>query len=227
MRRTAPWVGLLVLASLLPAFAADDQDDPPAKTTAKHKKDSKPLTSGKTLKGKLINLEGSQRYLTVQVTNKIPQQNAQAAQQLANLQQQIAVARARRDVNQINNLTIEMAKHQRNLVTYKDDVQKYELEAPEDMKVRTMLLPVEYDDKGKPRALTDKEKKALKGPDPKLPGYDADFESLKNDQTVEVYLIKSKDSPKPKTKDKDGDLVDDTSDKPKIAMIVILAEAKK
>ena len=70
--------------------------------------------------------------------------------------------------------------------------------------------------------LTDKEKRELKGPDPTLPGYTGDFDSLKVDQTVQVYVAKQ--PPKSKTKDSDADSTDST--RPKIAMIVIPAEGK-
>src|SRR5437899_8182941 len=100
---------------------------------------------------------------------------------------------------QVNRLQLEIEKARRNL--FKDETQKIELDAPENMKVRTMVLPVEVDDKGKPRKLTEKEKRELKGPDPMLPGYTGDFDSLKPDQIVEVYLAKQ--PPKSKAKEND------------------------
>jgi hypothetical protein len=50
-----------------------------------------------------------------------------------------------------------------------------------------------------------------------------DFDNLKSDQTVEVFLAKQ--PPKSKAKDKDADNAEST--RPRIAMIVILAEAQK
>jgi len=68
----------------------------------------------------------------------------------------------------------------------------------DDVKVRTLNLPVQYDDKGKPKkAYTAKEKKELKG-DPKLPGYSAGFEDLKVKQIVEVTLVRKKIDKNPK-----------------------------
>src|SRR5438093_192788 len=74
----------------------------------------------------------------------------------------------------------------------KDENQKVELQAADDLKVRTLLLPVEYDDAGKVRKLSDKELRELRGPDPKLPGYAADFDSLKPEQIVDIYVAPPK-----------------------------------
>jgi len=225
------WGGANALLALLMVFssALAEQDAPAAKDTStksdssKDKKAAKPkpITAKPHFPAKLIQVEGAQRYLTVQVTQKIPQQNLQAAANLANLRGQLLTTR---DPNQIRNISNDIARNQQNLVTYKDDVQKLEIEAPDDMKVRTRILPVEYDDNGKVRELTEKEKKELRGPDPSLPGYTADFDSLKPDQMVEVYLAKQDPSSNPKPKDKKG-----TGDQPRLKalMIVINSEPVK
>ncbi|HLN30870.1 MAG TPA: hypothetical protein VK395_24230 [Gemmataceae bacterium] len=230
MRCCFRWGGAKALLALLLIFSSAfaEQDVPASKDTStksssKDKKEPKPkpITSKPRFPAKLIQVEGAQRYLTVQVTQKIPQQNLQAAANLANLRGQLLTTR---DPNQIRNISNDIARNQQNLVTYKDDVQKLEIEAPDDMKVRTRILPVDYDDKGKVRRLTEKEKKELRGPDPSLPGYTADFDSLKPDQMVEIYLAKSDSSSNPKPKDKKG-----TSDQPRLKalMIVINSEPQK
>ncbi len=61
----------------------------------------------------------------------------------------------------------------------------------DDVKIRTTNPPVQYDDKGKKKVYTAKEKKELKG-DLKLPGYTAGFEDLKVNQIVEVTLVRRK-----------------------------------
>src|SRR6202011_1394644 len=111
------------------------------------------------------------RIFTVRVTTKIPQDNAGAAQNIANLQRQLV---GNRDPNSIRSIQVEIMKNQQNLVTFKVDVKRIDCFASDDMKVRTLLLPVEYDDKGKPKKLTEKEKRALKGSDLRAPGYEAD-----------------------------------------------------
>jgi hypothetical protein len=68
----------------------------------------------------------------------------------------------------------------------------------DDLKVRSQEPPVAYDDKGNKKKYTAKEKKELRGPDPKLPGYTAGFEDLKVNQIVEVWLVyKKSDKTKP------------------------------
>jgi hypothetical protein len=61
----------------------------------------------------------------------------------------------------------------------------------DDVKVRTKNPPVAYDDKGNKKKYTAKELKELKG-DAKLPGYAAEFSDLKQNQVVEVSLVRKK-----------------------------------
>jgi hypothetical protein len=91
-----------------------------------------------------------------------------------------------------------------------------DLTPAEDMIVRTNFVPVEFDEKGKPRKRTQKELKELKG-DPKLPGYQADASALKRGQEVTCYL----ETPK-KTGKKDEDAL--TDNKPKVRLVLITAE---
>src|SRR5439155_20913538 len=110
-----------------------------------------------------------------------------------------------------------------------------ELQATDDMKVRTLQLPLDFDEKGRPKKYTNKEIQELRGPDQRLPGYTADFDSLKPEQTVKVYLAKKKavaapaPAAPPKGKDKDKDKDDDKpgAERPEIAMVVILTEPRK
>jgi hypothetical protein len=92
-----------------------------------------------------------------------------------------------------------------------------DLTPAEDMIVRTSFVPVEFDEKGKPRKRTQKELKELKG-DSKLPGYQADASALKRGQQVTCYLEIKKKSGK---KDDTDALVDS---KPKVRLILITAE---
>jgi len=66
----------------------------------------------------------------------------------------------------------------------------------DDVKVRTKNPPVAYDDKGNKKRYTPKELKELKG-DSKLPGYNAGFEDLKNNQIVQVTLVRKKGDKNP------------------------------
>lgn len=227
MRRNLPWLrSMMLFVLLLPALWAADDPDATAKPDAKDKKQvEKLIKSGKGFIGKLIKVDGDHHSLTVEVTYKTTKQDPQVVQNLANLQLQLV--EAQRSTNPVDRLRrmgqirVDIERNERNL--YKDATQQIELDAPENMKVRTMVLPVELDDKGKPRKLTEKEKRELKGPDPTLPGYLGDMDSLKLDQTVQVYLAKQ--PPKSKAKEKDADNTEST--RPKIAMLVILTETTK
>jgi len=68
----------------------------------------------------------------------------------------------------------------------------------DDVKVRTNILPVERDEKGKTKRLTAEEKHKLKGDDPKLPGYTAELSSLHRGQVVEVHVSRLKGTPQKK-----------------------------
>jgi hypothetical protein len=79
-----------------------------------------------------------------------------------------------------------------------------------DLQVRVMVLPPRFDDEGKIKAYTEEEKKALKGENPKLPGYEAKMSDLHANDIVRIRLwrpIKEKstvavtDSEKDKPKD--------------------------
>jgi hypothetical protein len=220
MPRAIFGTGLGALLLFVSLGSADDTKDTPAKKEPPKKTArEKPLKTDSFV-GKLIRVEGSQRTLAVRVTAKIPQENTGAAQNIANLKVQLLTAR---DPASIRNISVELAKNQANLINYKDQSKDVELEVADNLKVRTLLEPVEYDDKGKPRRLTAKERADLKGADPKLPGYEADFDSLKVDQTVTVYVPQKKASGKSKVKD----LVFDSKEKLKAVMIVINKEPSK
>jgi len=114
----------------------------------------------------------------------------------------------------------------------------------DDVKVRTNILPVERDEKGKTKRLTVEEKHKLKGDDPKLPGYTAELSSLHRGQVVEVHVSRLKGMPQKKLsageKDKSA-AADKTSPKDKgkgkeqhksidrdllVTMIVIMSEGQ-
>jgi hypothetical protein len=106
-----------------------------------------------------------------------------------------------------------------------------EVRPSDDVKVRILQPPADFDEKGRPKRYTAKELKELKGTDPKLPGYTADFESLKADQIVKLYLATRKEAkgasrPKTRKKGKEED-ASEADNKPEVTMVVIIAEPKK
>jgi hypothetical protein len=197
----------------LPALAADDEKP------SKEKKDAadKMVASGQ-VPGKLLRWGSETKTITLQVTVQVP--NPGGLQTLANLQAQLADAS--RDPNPVNrakrvaDVERQMALHQKDGV--KNETHDIELQPSDDLIVRWKTPPTVLDDKGRPKKLTDKEKRDLKGDNPKLPGYTASKEDLKNDQLVTVYLSKKKDAKKDKEAEKDN--------KPVVTMIVIEYDPK-
>src|SRR5262249_51831568 len=113
----------------------------------------------------------------------------------------------------------------RSLYTPKHE--NVELQSADDIKVRLKNPPPLFDDKGKPKRYTKKELDDLKGPDKKLPGYAADFENLRNDQIVEIQLVKKKDASKPSAGAKEKTKEPKIEAKPVVAMITIIADTAK
>jgi hypothetical protein len=141
---------------------------------------------------------------------------ASRAQQLAQLQADISINLPRLQANTIRYVTKDI-----------------KLRAADDLVVRTNILPLDYDDKGRPKKYTKKELEELRG-DKSLPGlYKSEFEALRDGQVVMVYLAKGQASPVPKTKKdaKKGIVVlpppeNALRQTPEVVLIVILAEPK-
>jgi hypothetical protein len=208
-----PAVCVLVAILASPLVAADDDK------VAKDKKDAaeKKVATGQ-VPGKLIHWGSDSKSISLQVTVQVP--NPGGLQTLANLQVQLADAS--RDPNPVNrarrvaDLEGQIAIHQKDAV--KNENHDIELQPGDDLIVRWRNLPVVLDEKGKPKRLTEKEKKELKGDNPKLAGYNASKEDLRNDQLVTVYLSKKKETKETK-KDKEAE-------KPVVTMIVIEYDPK-
>jgi hypothetical protein len=206
----------------LPGSQAQERkgDSPKATSEEKNVTKEKKL-SGTKVTGKLIKLDTNERSFTVQL--KIAKENQSAIQNIANLEVQLRNAIRNRDKGGIANAGVELEKNKANLVTYVDGP-PVDFFTDDNFKVRTMIAPVEFDEKGKPRKLTEKEKKALKGPDPKAPGFVADFDSLKQGQLVDVYLPKTKRSAEKKKPAKGEDEPANSKERLKALMLVIRAE---
>jgi hypothetical protein len=234
MQRQSKLVGtFLLLAGMLHVGMAQEPKADPAKkpTSAKSgKKENvqtkeKMLSSGR-IRGKLTHVEGSQRYFVLQVKYVLTKPNFGAMQNVANASQNIANARRNNDTKGVASAQLDLLRNQANMYDFVTIESPMEFIADDKMKIRTMLVPLEYDDKGKPRRLTTKEIKERKGDDPTLPGFDADFDSLRQGQWVEVHIEKQ---PLPKGKPaKDADLGDGKDKKRyKALMVVIVAESPK
>jgi len=81
--------------------------------------------------------------------------------------------------------------------------QDIEFQHTELAKVRTLVLPVEYDDKGELKKYTAEEKRKLRGKDTHLPGYESSLEKLNVGQKLKVTLAKRPKPPVDKEKAKE------------------------
>jgi hypothetical protein len=105
---------------------------------------------------------------------------------MANLQRQLVMSPPQNRPN----IQMQILQQQRNLL--RTELQPLDLEPAEGMIVRTKNPPIAIDEKGKIKRYTPKELKELKGEDQKLPGYQADFDSIKMGQIVQVSLTRKK-----------------------------------
>jgi hypothetical protein len=145
--------------------------------------------------GKLIRVNGSDKSLTVQATPQVGSQSAYHTYWLGWHQDRLL--EVSRDSNpgkrwwRIQDQLDRIAFHQAHLYTSYAANEEIGLLADDDVMVRTLPPPPAFDEEGKPRQLTAKEREKLKGPDRTLPGYSADFAALKPQQLVEVYLSRA------------------------------------
>jgi hypothetical protein len=157
---------------------------------------------------------------------KTPQQVQQAFQKMQRLQAQL-----QRQVRQARlALGASYAAAMRAYFKVVTTTQDVDFQATEDVKVRTLAPPEQFDEKGKPKKYTKEELKELKGKDRLLPGFESSPEKLEAGQTVKVTLAarkKAKAAAKEKDADKDVDKAADaeTEKKFQVKLIVIHAEA--
>lgn len=113
----------------------------------------------------------------------------------------------------------ELFRRQNNIYSPKD----FDLRGSENVKVRSLYPPIEYDDRGFLKKWTKKELAALKAENKSLPGYPSAMENLRAGQTVQVYMAKTaKTFPKQGKKKLEDD--DAAFDRPEAVMIVITQE---
>src|SRR6266542_2914397 len=227
MRKLLFTAGLLTAISMMVPSDAVSQDKGKGKDKVKQEattdEDYTKLAKAKELTGKLTTLDPTAKALTIkaeyQTKEPIPPKNANAAQQLQNLQ--LEQQRLTTEYQQILNIKNPTTRAQRlqswqlrysqwqnryqtflskNQTQYKTvtHAKDYELDIDVDVKVARQNLPVEYDDKGNIKEYTKEELKKMRDKD--LPGYTAKFEDVQPGQTVKLYVA----APKPAKKDKEN-----------------------
>lgn len=238
MRFTTRWLTVLVVLILLTATMVSAQKKPAGVDKDKDKEiTSEKMIRAGVLVGKIRSISEEKRSVRLAVTVPVTRLDTGALQQMKQAQLDLIQARARGDRNAMVSATRSMAQAQATLYRVDRRTQDIELQVQDEVVVRTARPHEQFDDKGKPRRLTKAELKELKGPDPKVPGYKAEFGDLAVDQIVQVTLVKKKTAgpkvaakPKPKTKEKEKDSegeapVDLLGDNlPQISMIMILMD---
>ncbi len=97
-----------------------------------------------------------------------------------------------------------------------------EFQLAEKAKIRTMVLPETFDDKGNLKTFSPKELAEMKGKDKTAPGYEFSLEQLQVGQTVKVTLVRVPKEADPLAKEKDTD--DDDKSK-QVKLVVVLKAA--
>jgi hypothetical protein len=224
------YVGAVPFLALVLALPAAAQKRAQPKNTL----DADNLASGQ-FTGLLLTAPGSDRTFTVRVQYQQLQlkpnalrtannQNNSAnrqLQQIARLQQQMARSKnPAQQMAQIQRIATQMQvgqlRAQNNLYNVVNRTQDIEFQAEESVKVRTMDLPDQFDEKGNIKRYTKEELKELKGKDTKLPGYESAFESLRAGQLIQVTLADHK-AKKPTTSPGDAKETTDKDAKDKDA----------
>jgi hypothetical protein len=181
-----------------------------------------------TGRGVRVGAGNSDVYRVLQLQNQL--QQAQNRVNLARTPRQLAEA-----MNRVQNLQVQqqlaIARLQARSVTtgnspppgfrYETKKQNIEFQAAENVKVRTMVLPEQFDDKGNLRKPTKKELDELKGKDKNQPGYESSLEKLGVGQKVRVVLAPA--PRKPAARDAD-DEPGDADKRMQVKLIVIQEE---
>lgn len=206
----------------------DDKPNPFLDEKDPKKKDDKPgeekVVYGQSLRAKIKKFDAnSDRYFSIEIPTPDPKRvydlNLWKAQQLN------SIAGERNPFQRANRLR----QYQLDLARRQNDVfvmQEIELQAAEDIRVRTNFPPVVYDDKGFLKKWSTAELRKLRG-NSKLPGYPTEFDSLRPGQVVSVYLAKPDPKATPKKKDLLGGVPEPGLEinRPKVVMILIEQEA--
>jgi hypothetical protein len=218
---------LFAVLLLVPALAADDKKPATKDDKAKHV-DSDTLPNA-AYTGKMLAVPDQDGFFSalVDVTHfepkdpKHPETYTKAMQavvhdqeRLALLEHQYAAAKKPqeqvRKLKQLENAQVQLERQMEkaaNDIKMVTEHKTVDFQLSRDVKVRVMALPVRFDDEGKIKAYTEDEKKALKGDNPMLPGYEAKLSDVKVNDVVRVRLwrpLKDKTTDPASDSDKDS-----------------------
>jgi hypothetical protein len=242
MRRVVGAMTLLVL--LVPAGAQEkDTKSPPSEEkTAPDKPPADHYVSVGVVAGVVQDTGGTSGNLTLKVTLRYLEPNPQAEaayvrryQQLFARQQAILTNRnfvqRQQQLAQLLRDAEGLLASQKDLVRVKEVQENVELPLAEQVKVRALVPPQAFDDKGNIKHYTAKELKELRGPE-NLPGFPAETSDLQVGQTVLVKLMVRKKAParKPDPKEPSAESQKETAPpddgKPHVHLIVIAEQQR-
>jgi len=234
---------VLIVSSCSPAVWAQ-KIKPKADETEKNSE--KNIKAG-LLVGRIMNVYEESRKLRIQISVPVTRVDEGAAVNVLQARQQLVQAQLAmqmaRDPNALLQARQQLAQAQLQLAQaqaglYRTEMVQHELEVQpiDEVIVRRAHPPETFDEKGRlKKKYTKAELKELRGDDPKLPGYKAEFSDLQNDQVVRLHLVRKKGEPtRPQPKPKKGKMPEeldpaaellDKDKLPKVSMIEILAEA--
>jgi len=194
--------------------ALKNLDKDPASATEK-------MLKAATIRGKVMAVIEAKKTLRVQVTIPYLKLNTGALQSYQSAQMSMLQAQ---NLQQLSQAQQKMMQAEATLYTVATTTKDVEWQAADDVKVRMANPPPQFDDKGRIKRYTAKELREMRGSDKLFP---AEFSDLKQDQIVEVTLVRKKGAPRTpvkRGKDADPDLAGDNL--PHMSIIVILAEPK-
>jgi len=195
MLRSLGWLAALCLPVLWlvgPVLAFADKEKEKDKDAEKEK-----WVTVTKIQAKVSAVYEDKRKLRIQIT--VPKLDLNQVQALANARAAMAQAR---DVNALRQAQQQMAQAQARLYTTEN--KDLDVQAIDDVVVRSLHPRQEFDDKGRLKKLTKEELKEAKGEGElaKLPGYKAEFSDVQTEQIVQLTVVRKKNSPAPKAKPK-------------------------
>ncbi len=190
MNRIYRSIALLAALGVLPALAVG-QNTKPAKVDEASLRAK--LLAGQFIDGKFTKLDvaGDEKTLVLTYTyqNRKVKQAGYKKFYDAALRYNAALDRRSTSLEEIRKLKADAEAAQKEAFEIEEIPVSFDLKLGEKTPIRTSNLPT--GDDGKPRKLSAAELKKLQG-DPKLPGYTAKLADLNKEDTVRIWLDKSK-----------------------------------
>jgi hypothetical protein len=223
----------LVVGLSISALAAQEVKDKGDTSPLKSKPDPKLLTKEKlatagVLSGTLVKLDEDKKF-TLKVTYydidpaKVQNHQQHYLRRLAEINQNWNLVQAQQQLAQ---LQVDMAQRSQDI--YKKMNKDINLQAEDNVKVRSLKPLVAFDNKGEIIEYSKEDLKKMTADSPKLPGvgltFAASFDKLQPQQKIIAYLAKSK---APAQKGQGAAAGDISQPRPRVVAIVISSEVNR